>query len=139
MACIQKEVFGLAATNEIIFAYSKAVKLGDKDSLRPLACCALAFNRMDVLKKIVPELIALEQSKNAKKENVVEEASFLIVYAIKADRKDIFIKALKNINLEELLQDANVRTNIELSCKWFKGKDIDTISRRMQEVESKKR
>jgi|GEM_PF-3383215 len=125
------------ASNKALYAYSNAVKLGDKESLGPLASVALVHGDMDVVKKIIPQLMALKQSSHISKKERLSVISILLIYSIKADQKDVFIKTLKGVNLSEILKDDIIKEDVETGCKKFKDRKIEKICQELTKAEHK--
>lgn len=117
----------LKLSNESIRAYSNAVKLGDKDSYASLAQVALKYNRMDLVKDLLPQLFALKDNPQTPEKNKLNLISILIFYSARAQQKDIFIKTLEGEDLKQILQNWMVKNNVRAGCKAFKGEDIDKI------------
>jgi hypothetical protein len=125
------------ASNKALQAYVHAVKLGDKDSLEPLSYAAFKNGRMDIIKKIVPQLMDLRQSKYASKEDKLGITSILLGYSLKTNRKDIFIKTLNGINMDEALQDDSIKMDVTLGCKIFTGKEIEKLRKQLDDFDLK--
>jgi tetratricopeptide (TPR) repeat protein len=123
-----------------IQVYSRAVKLGDKDSYEPLAGLALKDNQLDVIEKIIPQLLSLSKSTNTPDVNKINIITILIGYSMKADQKDVFIKTLEGINMEKILQDNDVKLDVTKGCVFFEdedtNKDIEKIRQEMETATS---
>jgi hypothetical protein len=83
----------------------------------------------------MPQLMKLYQSN--KVEDRLGTASVLLSYSLKAKRKDFFIKTLKRENLNDFLGNEDIKKDIVLGCKIFKGKDIEKIRKEVSDFESK--
>jgi tetratricopeptide (TPR) repeat protein len=124
-------------SNEAINGYSNAVRLGDKDSYEPLAGNALKYGRTDVVKNIVPQLMALKESKQTPEENKLNLISMLLFYSAKTDQKNIFIQTLKGEDMGKILKDDAVKKNIISGCAFFEDEDTNKdIEKIRQEMES---
>ncbi len=117
----------LNLSNESIHAYSKAVKLGDNDSFASLAQVALRYNRLDLVKDMLPQLFALKDNPQTPEKNKLNLISTLIIYSARARQKDVFIKTLEGEDMKQILQNWMVKNNVRAGCKVFKGEDIDKI------------
>ena len=117
----------LRLSNESIHAYGNAIKLGDKDSCVFLAKVALGYNRLDLVKDMLPQLFSLKDNPQTPETNKLSLISTLIFYSVRARQKDIFIKTLEGEDLKEILQNWMVKNNVRTGCKVFKGEDIDKI------------
>ena len=117
----------LHLSNESIHAYSNAVKLGDNDSYASLAQVALRYNRLDLVKDMLPQLFALKDNPQTPEKNKLNVISILIFYSAQAHQKDIFIKTLEGEDMKQILQNWMVKNNVRAGCKVFKGEDIDKI------------
>jgi hypothetical protein len=119
-----------------IQVYSRAVKLGDKDSYEPLAGLALKADRLDIIEAIIPQLMALKQAKKTSEYNKINLTTTLLIYSIKANRKDIFIKTLEGVDMKKILQDDDIKLDVTSGCKYFEGADIDKIREEMESTTS---
>jgi hypothetical protein len=117
----------LNLSNESIRAYSNAVKLGDKDSYASLAQVALRYNRLDLVKDMLPQLFSLKDNPQTPEKNKLHLTSILIFYSARAHQKDIFIKTLEGEDMKQILQNWMVKNNVRAGCKVFQGEDIDKI------------
>ncbi|HWY31336.1 MAG TPA: hypothetical protein VNX46_11295 [Candidatus Acidoferrum sp.] len=115
------------ASNESLSAYAQAVKCGDTKSYEPLAGVALKSGRVDVVRKIVPQLMALRDNKLTPEESRLNVISLLAAYSMMADQKEVFIKTLKGENIGMIVQNDDVRQNVMAGCVFFHGADIDKI------------
>lgn len=123
---------GLNDTNKAIQVYSRAVKLGDNDSYEPLAGLAVTSGRLDIVQELLPKLMALKDDRQTPKTGKLHLISILLVYSMKADKKEIFIKTLDGENMKEMLQDDVVKLNLTTGCEFFEGQDIDKIRQEME-------
>jgi hypothetical protein len=117
----------LSLSNESIHAYGNAIKLGDNDSCAFLAKVALRYNRLDLVKEMLPQLFSLKDNPQTPEKNKLSLISTLIFYSVRARQKDIFIKTLEGEDLKQILQNWMVKNNVRTGCKVFKGEDIDKI------------
>lgn len=112
-------------TNETFMSYSNAIRLGDKDSYEVFAGNAFKYGRIDLIKEIIPELMALKNSKDTLTENKQHLISLLLLYSAKTDRKDIFLQTLQGENLKEILKNDAVKKDIISGCGYFADEDTD--------------
>jgi tetratricopeptide (TPR) repeat protein len=124
--------FLMSSFDKSIQAYKNAVRLGDKGSYEPLAGAAIKSDRMDIVREMVPQLMALKDAKDTPEENRLHLMSILLIYSAKADRKDIFTKTLEGADMEKILQDDDIKLNVTSGCQIFQGKDIDEIRQEME-------
>jgi hypothetical protein len=119
-------------TNEAIQAYTKAIKLGDKDSCETLAGIAINSGRLDIVKSIIPQLTDLKNTPQTSHDNKISLMNIIIVCAAKTGQKEVFIKALEGMDMKDILKDADARENITSGCQIFQGKDIDKIRQELE-------
>jgi RHS repeat-associated protein len=120
--------------NESIFAYKNAVRLGDKESCQPLAAAAIKADKINIINEIVPELMDLKDAKATPEKDKLNCISILLLYSVKSDRKDIFIKTLAGENIKQILQNDDVKLDLISGCKYFEGKDIEKIRQSLEAV-----
>jgi len=120
------------ASNEAVYAYGNAVKYGDKDSYEPLAGEAAQSGQLDVVKGILPQLMALKSDRQISKESRLNLISILLFYSLKTDQKNIFVQTIEGENMKEMLSHDKVRLNITSGCEFFSGADIDKIKQEMK-------
>ena len=124
-------------SNEAINGYSNAVRLGDKDSYEPLAGVALKYGRIDVVRDIVPQLMAIKEAKQTPEENRINIITILLFYSMKTDQKDIFIKTLKGEDLRKFTKDNTIKKDIISGCAYFEDEDTNKdIAKIRQEMEA---
>jgi hypothetical protein len=118
--------------NSAIHDYTVAVNLGDTNSYEPLAGEAVQAHRIDIVQKILPQLMALQRASETSQDHKINLTTILTGYSLIANRKDIFIKTLDGHNLKELLQNDIIRKNVTSGCQMFQGKGIDKIREEME-------
>lgn len=106
-------------TNQAMSAYSNAIRLGDRRSNLDLAGAGLQFGDMDVIKPLIPALLKLRDVKETAKGDRAETMGLLIVYSVKVNDEDAFIKALEGVAPAELMENADLRKDFELGCQFF--------------------
>lgn len=124
--------------DEAIWALTNAIRLGDARNCRGLGGAAIAADRMDILEKIVVPrlLIQINETDEFPENQRVEMRWILSVYALKTDKKEIFIQAVTGVDFSKLYQWPDLQNAITLGCKKFKGPDIDQIQRKLAEADA---
>ena len=119
----------VAMTNhaQAIDCYLKSVELGDKAAYQALAGEAIRSQRLDIIGKIVPQLIALQRAKETSQDDKISLTRILLAYSLMADKQEIFAQTLQGQNMKELLKNDKVREDVTSGCQMFKGEDIDKI------------
>lgn len=110
--------------------YTNAVLLGDQDSSASLGFSALKVDRLDVVREFLPQLFRLKDSHSGES---LQAAVVLVIYSLRTEQKDIFVKALDGISPQEILAHEDVTFLVKQGFDEFKGKDIEKIQ---QELES---
>jgi hypothetical protein len=113
--------------NGALSAYTNAVRLGDDLSYPALGLTAIKLDRLDVVREIVPRLLVLKNSKNVSRNQGLQLATVLLVYSLKTDQKELFMKAIEGFDPKEILAHDDVTFPVRQGCNQFKGKDIDSI------------
>ena len=130
------ELGDINTDDQITSCYDNAVRLGDTNSIVPLALSALVFNHMDVANRVIPELLMLHQAGKLPNEDKPAVASILLTYAITANREDIFIETLNSEDLKEILRQGDVIEEIKTGFKMFKGEEIKKIRKKVKKAQS---
>jgi hypothetical protein len=110
-------------------ALLKAEQFGDEKNDLALGIAALAVNRLDILEKVVVPHLLVQIYDGAKfpEKQRIQMRGCLIAYALKTDKEDIFIKAVVGVDLSKISEWSELKDQIALGCRVFKGPDIDTI------------
>jgi hypothetical protein len=114
-------------------AYTNAVLLGDSNSWASLGFAALKSDHLDVFRDFVPRLFLLENSQTDKD---LQAAGVLVIYSLRTEQKDIFVKAVEGVNPKDILAHDDVTFLVKQGCEQFKGKDIDKIRQEMESATS---
>lgn len=117
--------------SDAVDAYAKAVRLGDDGSCAPLAFTAMKIDRLDVVRDIVPRLLAVKDSKATQFVKPLDGVTALVLYSLRSNQEDIFVKALSGLNASEILARNDLVFLVRQGCQQFKGKDIDKIRQKM--------
>ncbi len=114
-------------------AYTNAVLLGDNDSCAALGFAALKMDRLDVFRDFVPRLFLL---KNSTTNKALQAATVLVIYSLRTEQEDMFVKAVEGVNPKDILAHDDVTFLVNQGCKQFKGKDVDKIRQEMESATS---
>jgi hypothetical protein len=112
-------------------AYTKAVQLGDDGSCAPLAFTSMKIGRLDIVKNILPRLYSLKKSKPTRYVRTLDVVTALVLYSLRANQEDIFVKALDGVSMRDILSRDDLQFLVRQGCKQFNGKDIDKISQEL--------
>ncbi|MDD5139653.1 MAG: hypothetical protein PHY43_05255 [Verrucomicrobiales bacterium] len=118
--------------NVAVDAYVNAVRLGDDGSCAPLAFTAMKTDRLDVVRDIVPRLLALKNSKPTRYVKPLDIVTALVLYSLRSNQGDIFVKALSGVGVGDILSRSDLEFLVRQGCEQFKGKDIDKIREKME-------
>ena len=125
--------FVMQRYDEAIAALTNAVTLGDEKNYAALGGAALAINRLDLFERMVTPhlLISINDVDRFPKEERLKMRCLLIVYALKADKQDIFVKATEGLETEDITSNDTLKNQMAYGCEIFKGKDIDKICQKL--------
>jgi hypothetical protein len=128
----------MSSYNEAIVAMTNAMRLGDKENYDGLGIAALAAHRTDILRDIVvPHLLVLkDDEKRFSKKERLEMRQVLVAYSLDTDKKNVFVKALEGVDVNDILLQADLKNFVTLGCERFKGKDIDKIREELKAAEA---
>ena len=118
--------------NAAIQALTNSAKLGDERSYAPLSLAALKMDRLDVVSNLVSHLLVLKNESNPPEVNPLDILTVLTTYAVKADREDLFIKALDGVSAKQIASREDLNFVVRTGCDQFKGKSIDNLRKEME-------
>jgi tetratricopeptide (TPR) repeat protein len=109
-----------------------AAKLGDEFSYAPLTFAALKLDRLNIVSNLVQHLFVLKKVEPPPEAVPLDIVTVLTLYSLKADRKDIFVKALDGVSAKQILSRDDLPQLVKEGCERFKGEDIDKIRQEME-------
>ena len=124
----------MGSYNEAISALTNAARLGDEANYVGLGMAALAANRLDVLDSIVvPHLLILKNdgARFSKKERL-EMRGVLVAYALQANKEEIFVKAIEDVDVNDIVSQEQLKAKVVRGCEQFKSKDLDKICQQIK-------
>lgn len=113
-------------------AYTNAVMLGDEDSYAPLAVAAVASDRLDIVRDIVPHLLILKQAPRTPQNFRMQITGALVMYSINANQEDVFVKALEGISAEEILSREDITKAVILGWREFHSAKVRPLCEEVQ-------
>lgn len=126
--------------NERAFsAYKKAVALGEDTCYAPLAVVALDLNRLDAVREILPQLLRIKNSEEPPKFVKLEIVAALSVYAQRAHSKEVFLKALEGLKVEDILSRDDIAAAVVKACQEFKAAEVQDICQKVDDAMRRKR
>jgi hypothetical protein len=107
----------------------KAVQLGDEENRGALGAMALEMDRLDVFEHLVlPHLLlSINTIEKYPSSERVQIQSMLVFYAVKANKVDVFTKALRDLQASELTGHEDLKKLISVGCSKFKGPEVDKL------------
>jgi len=87
----------------------------------------LQIDRLNVVREIIPHLLILKNSKQASPYDQLSVVGVLMIYSLKADQQDVFVKALDGVSAKQILSRDDLPELVKTGCERFKGADIDKI------------
>ncbi len=117
--------------DEAVKAFTNAVQLGYKKSYTALAGAALQSGQWDVVQSIIPQLMALQESKDLSQDDKLDLVVILLGYSIKTEDKEIFVNELNGVDAKQILSRDDLKQLVTFGCQSFHGKDIDKIRQEM--------
>jgi hypothetical protein len=121
-----------------IAAYTNAVRLGDKDSCGMLAANAIDDHQLELVNGLVPDMLKLQHDSTTSKLYWMELTGVLVLYSVKADREDVFLKAMEGADLEAILSRKELKGYVERACKKFKSEEAQRIAEKLRRASSGK-
>jgi tetratricopeptide (TPR) repeat protein len=118
--------------NAAVDALAKAASLGDDYSYASLTFAALKIDRLDIVSNIVDHLLTLKKSQPPPESEPLDIVTVLTLYSLKADKQDVFVKALNGVSAKQILSRDDLPQLVKAGCDRFKGKDIDKIRQEME-------
>lgn len=124
--------------NDAIAAMTNAIRLGDEKNYAGLGAAALKMQRMDILRDtVVPHLLLLKDDvQKYSKQKRLEMREVLVGYAINADKRDVFLKTLEGVDINDILSLPDLNNLVTLACEQFSGKEIDKIRQELKAAEA---
>ena len=97
--------------DQAVSAYTNAARLGDDEIYAVLGAAALAADRLDILQDIVvPRLLDLKEDARFSLKKRLEMRVILAGYSLRADKQDIFIKALDDVKFSGCSESRRPKT-----------------------------
>jgi hypothetical protein len=105
--------------------------LGDNRSCVQLGVSAWKLDRLDIMKEILPCVFAAKD--NPRSEKYKTDALFiLLVYATNADREDVFVKALADVEPSEIAAREDLTDLLLTVYDRFKTKDLQPFCEKVR-------
>jgi len=125
--------FAMHLYDQSVSAYTNAARLGDEEIYAVLGAAALAGDRLDILQDtVVPHLlVSKDDTARFSKKKRLEMRMILAGYSLRADKQDVFIKALDGIDYQDVLKSETVKQLVIEGCERFKGNDVDKIRQQL--------
>lgn len=120
--------------NEAVDLILNAARLGDEKNYVGLGLAAVAANRLDILENIVVPhlLVQMNDTKDFPEKQRNQMRGLLIYDALKTDKKEMFIKAIADFDMDKISQWEELEDLIAQGCDHFKGADIDKIRKELE-------
>ncbi len=118
--------------NAALHAYTNAVRLGDDLSYAALGLAALKTDRLDIVSNMVPRLVALKTSKLTSRNQSLQLATDLVIYSLRTNQKDLFMKAVEGFDPKEILAHDDVAFLVKQGCEQFKGGETDRLCQKLE-------
>jgi hypothetical protein len=74
----------------------------------------------------------LKKSQPPPESEPLDIVTVLTLYSLKADKQDVFVKALNGVSAKQILSRDDLPQLVKAGCDRFKGKDIDKIRQEME-------
>jgi hypothetical protein len=122
----------IGSNNAAVRELTAAAKLGDDYSYAPLAFTALQIDRLDIVSNLVQRLLVLKKQEPPPEAGQLDIVTVLVIYSLKADQKEVFIKALEGVSAKQILSRDDLPQGVKAGCERFNGKAIDKIRAEME-------
>jgi hypothetical protein len=119
-----------------VAALTNSARLGDEYSYDLLAFAALKIDRLDIVSNLVQHLLVLKKREPPPEAVPLDIVIVLVIYSLKANQQDIFVKALDGVSAKQILSRDDLPQGVKAGCERFKGKDIDKIRQEMESAAS---
>jgi tetratricopeptide (TPR) repeat protein len=115
-------------------AYTNAARLGDLKCFTSLGAAALQADRLDVFESVaLPHLLAMMNDiRNVPETQRCEMRELSITYAINANKEDIFVRAIENVNAVGLLRHEDLKKLVAVGCGHFHSADTEKICQKLK-------
>lgn len=123
----QEEAYGkacIALTNALALGGAKAFEV-----CSPLAMSALESDRLEIVRNLVPTLVKVKQSADTEAQVKSEIIFELMNYAIITNNRELFIRSLEGVTVEEILSRKSLRVALFIGWNFFKPKEIEPLWR----------
>jgi len=124
--------FSVGNLDQALEACTNAVRLGDDGSYGPLAFVALQLDRLDIMRDIVPRLLVLKRSKPTREINPLDIVAALMLYSLKAEKKEIFVEALDEVDIKDILSRDDLKQLVVDGCKKFRAREVEKLCRELR-------
>ena len=124
----------MVSNNAAVKELTAAAKLGDDYSYAPLAFTALQNDRLDIVSNLVQRLLVLKKQEPPPEAGRLDIVTVLVIYSLKADQKEVFIKALEGVSAKQILSRDDLPQGVKAGCERFKGKAIEKIRQEMEKA-----
>jgi hypothetical protein len=111
-------------------ALAKAINLGTTNAVEgypSLAACGMMSGHAADVANLTPKLLALHADTRADPVARGDALAQLIYYAVAAGQRDLFVKALKEVNPEQLLARPTARTLFFIGHGFFQAKEVEPL------------
>jgi tetratricopeptide (TPR) repeat protein len=113
---------------EALTAAEREVELGDDHNYAGFGVAALALNRFDILQtNVIPHILAIKDMERFDREERLSMRIILVSYAIEADKREIFEKALEGITVEDILSKRGFSNLVVHACDTFEADRTNAI------------
>ena len=127
--------FSIGNFDRALVACTNAVKLGNEGSYGPLAFVALKLDRLDIVRDIVPRLLELKNATPTKEIKPLDIVLALVLYSLKADQPDVFVKAVNGVNIKDIMRREDLKHFVSVGCEQFKSKEVQKICQQIEAAE----
>lgn len=117
-----------------VWAYTNAVMLGDEECFAPLGVVALATDRVDPVRNILPHLLILKQASRTDQYDRLSIVAVLTAYSLTTHQQEVFLKALQGVEIKDILLCDDVARTVSLACEEFGAKEVETICSKPKEA-----
>jgi hypothetical protein len=117
---------------QALAASTNSLRLGDEGSYAPVAIIALKLDRLELVKALIPHLLELKRSKPTREIKPLDVVAALLLYSLKANQADIFVKALDGVDVKDIVSRDDLKELVAAGCEKFKGMQIEKIRKTLE-------
>ena len=119
-------------TPRCIEAYEKAIELGQTNVVAMLCAVAFTTGQNDVIKKHLPQLLAVLEDKKSERNDRQDALNVIVVYAMRINDEELFLKAVRGLDMRLVRDKKDLLTNLDKACRYFESQRTEEFCVRIK-------